>query len=116
MHPEISNVAGGFVEAELGRPEEALPYWQKAVSFDPSNGEALFYLGRVHYDLRHDSDAEEALRKALDRRLSPKRLMAAHYQLGMPCRRMGKTDGPTGTCKSSSRSRPNRAAAKAKRQ
>jgi tetratricopeptide (TPR) repeat protein len=82
----------GMALAELGRAAEALPYLERAVKQDPSNGDALFYLGKVRFDLEQFPGAEESLRAALDRHLSPKRLIALHYQLWMLYRRMGKVD------------------------
>lgn len=55
----------GFIMEELGKPETAIKYYQKAVQVNPEFPVFLYNNGKAHQKLRENREALECFNKAL---------------------------------------------------
>jgi tetratricopeptide (TPR) repeat protein len=69
--------------------QEAEASFLKALQIDPNSGEAHYQLGKVRFQQKDYTKAEEALERAVS--LDPS-LTKAYYHYGMACLRLGKTE------------------------
>lgn len=76
--------------AALGKNAEAIPYYRRAVEFDPGNFRALYNLGTALYVTRDYAAAKNAYLDAV--RVKPTDPQAFLF-LGFSCFRLGDTDG-----------------------
>ena len=67
----------GNVLVHAGRVEESLPEYRKAIGLDPGKGDYRCNLAAALLELEHWSDAEAAVRAALDIEASPRALLLA---------------------------------------
>jgi len=83
-------VARGNELAALGKNAEAIPYYRRAVEFDPGNFRALYNLGTSLYVTRDYAAAKAAYLDAV--RVQPTDPQAFLF-LGFSCFRLGDSDG-----------------------
>jgi tetratricopeptide (TPR) repeat protein len=62
-YPEFdeAQIGLGRVLVRLGKPEQALPHFQKAVSLNPGNEVAYYQLAQCHRALRNEAEQGKAL-------------------------------------------------------
>ena len=74
---------------KLGRLDEAVRYYKKAIELKPSFNEAHFNLANTSYELNDLNKAEASYKKVIE--LKPD-LAEAHNNLGMTVNKMGRLD------------------------
>ncbi|MBO4367232.1 MAG: tetratricopeptide repeat protein [Clostridia bacterium] len=55
----------GQMYLRMGRPEEALPFFEKAHKFNPKQVDTLYYLGKLYHEAGRDEEAKEILDHAV---------------------------------------------------
>ncbi|MEM9555271.1 MAG: tetratricopeptide repeat protein [Acidobacteriota bacterium] len=86
----------GLALVETRRFAAALPHFEQAMHAPGSRVDALHSRGRALLGLRRHTEAEDALRQALDAAdptsTSPSQLASLHYQLALALRALGRDD------------------------
>jgi tetratricopeptide (TPR) repeat protein len=80
---EFVNRKRGFALLALGRPQEALPLLQNAVTLDDERDFVSYCLGKCCYKVGDFEHAEQSLRLATESDLHPDCAAEAHYYLGL---------------------------------
>jgi tetratricopeptide (TPR) repeat protein len=80
---EMTQARRGFILADLGRCEEALPVLEEAEFFEERKAETHFYLGHCHVAGREYAKARGKLIEALRLGLPPRLEYRAHCELGI---------------------------------
>jgi tetratricopeptide (TPR) repeat protein len=90
LYPDdpVSNYMTGSILKAQNREAEAVPYYEKAIRFNPKYREALLELGQSQVTLHHPEDALEPLRRAIA--IDPDS-SEAHYILGTAYRMLGRS-------------------------
>lgn len=89
---EVNNNIAYTLASEMGRPEEALPFAEKAVSAAPENPLLLDTLGVVYLGVNRLEDADMALRRAWTRATQMGERVPILVHLGLVVARQGKKD------------------------
>src|SRR5713101_7254844 len=87
-HSMLATYKLGSLLVEGAKPEEGEPLIEAALRQDPNLKEAYYYLARAHMQLGNDTEALDALKKAIAVNPSPEILAQAWYQLAVVYRRM----------------------------
>ncbi|MDR0565597.1 MAG: tetratricopeptide repeat protein [Prevotellaceae bacterium] len=78
----------GYSAAELGLPEVAIGYWEKALSIDWCKANLHYNIGNAYYDLGAKRQAIASFQKAID--INPNDA-AAYSNMGIACYDLGET-------------------------
>lgn len=81
--PEFNNNAAYTLSKQLKKPQEALPYAEKAVQIAPQNSAALDTLGQIQMELGKIDEAIKTLTDASDFAKGVDEVLAANIHLGM---------------------------------
>ncbi len=87
-HSLLATYKLGSLLVEGAKPEEGKPLIEAALREDPNLKEAYYYLGRAHMQLGNESEALEALKKAVAINSNSEILAQAWYQLAIVYRRI----------------------------
>jgi tetratricopeptide (TPR) repeat protein len=81
--PNSADVFGNmaFVERRMGRWDEAVSHFRKAISLDPRNLQLLIYTGETLGDLRNFAEAEDFVDRALQ--IAPEAVRALVAKIGL---------------------------------
>jgi tetratricopeptide (TPR) repeat protein len=86
----------GLIYVQQRELEKAVPYLEKAASLEPTNPDALLYLGQTLYLLQQTDRAVSLLQKSVELTKDPSRnqyqIAKAHYLLGQFFNRQGKVE------------------------
>ncbi|MBA0083881.1 MAG: tetratricopeptide repeat protein, partial [Acidobacteria bacterium Pan2503] len=86
----------GLIYVQQRELEKAVPYLDKAASLEPTNPDALLYLGQTLYLLEQTDRAVSLLQKSVELTKDPSRnqyqIAKAHYLLGQFFNRQGKVE------------------------
>src|SRR5258708_28576285 len=91
-HSMLATYKLGSLLVESANPEEGKPLIEAALRQDPNLKEAYYYLGRAHMQLGNESEALEALKKAVTINSNSEILAQAWYQLAIVYRRMHRME------------------------
>ncbi len=91
-HSLLATYKLGSLLVESAKPEEGKPLIEAALRQDPNLKEAYYYLGRAHMQLGNESEALEALKKAVTINSNSEILAQAWYQLAIVYRRMHRME------------------------
>jgi tetratricopeptide (TPR) repeat protein len=91
-HSTLATYKLGSLLVESAKPEEGKPLIEAALRQDPNLKEAYYYLGRAHMQLGNESEALEALKKAVTINSNSEILAQAWYQLAIVYRRMHRME------------------------
>ena len=91
-HSMLATYKLGSLLVESAKPVEGKPLIEAALRQDPNLKEAYYYLGRAHMQLGNESDALEALKKAVTINSNSEILAQAWYQLAIVYRRMHRME------------------------
>jgi tetratricopeptide (TPR) repeat protein len=91
-HSLLATYKLGSLLVESAKPEEGKPLIEAALRQDPNLKEAYYYLGRAHMQLGNESEALDALKKAVTLNPNPEILAQAWYQLATVYRRMHRME------------------------
>jgi len=91
-HSMLATYKLGSLLVESAKPEEGKPLIEAALRQDPNLKEAYYYLGRAHMQLGNESEALEALKKAVTINSNSEILAQAWYQLAIVYRRMHRME------------------------
>lgn len=81
--PEFQNNAAYTLSKQLKKPQEALPYAEKAVQLVPQNSAALDTLGWIQFELGKNDEAIKSLTDAADFAKGIDEVLAANIHLGL---------------------------------
>src|SRR6266851_4644112 len=87
-HSMLATYKLGSLLVEGAKPVEGKPLIEAALRQDPNLKEAYYYLARAYMQLGNDSEALDALKKAIAVNPSPEILAQAWYQLALVYRRL----------------------------
>ncbi len=87
-HSMLATYKLGSLLVEGAKPVEGKPLIEAALRQDPNLKEAYYYLARAYMQLGNDSEALDALKKAIAVNPSPEILAQAWYQLAIVYRRL----------------------------
>lgn len=91
-HSLLATYKLGSLLVENAKPEEGKPLIEAALRQDPNLKEAYYYLGRAHMQLGNESEALEALKKAVAINSNSEILEQAWYQLAIVYRRVHRVE------------------------
>src|SRR6266481_6917385 len=91
-HSMLATYKLGSLLVEDAKPEEGKPLIEAALRQDPNLKEAYYYLGRADMQLGRESEALEALKKAVTINSNSEILAQAWYQLAIVYRRMHRME------------------------
>ena len=91
-HSMLATYKLGSLLVEGAKPVEGKPLIEAALRQDPNLKEAYYYLARAYMQLGNDSEALDALKKAIAVNPSPEILAQAWYQLAIVYRRMHRME------------------------
>ena len=98
-----ANFEVGFHLHKLGRWDEAMPYFEKAVAADPNYEEPYYFRGDVLLRRDHSAQAESEFRKAIERRAN---YTAARLGLARALMAQGMLEGAVAELKEAARLDP----------
>src|SRR5258708_23132823 len=91
-HSMLATYKLGSLLVESAKPEEGKPLIEAALRQDPNLKEAYYYLGRAHMQLGNESEALDALKKAVTLNSNPDIIAQAWHQLTKVYRRIHRME------------------------